>query len=209
MPNRRKLREYAVQILYGLDFYDVEACKSVRLHASHFADEIIEDRFLERLIAGVAGNRELIDGLIRQYSTNWRLERMAIVDRNILRMATFELLNMPEIPRKVSINEAIEIAKKFGGDDSPSFINGILDRIALEIRGPESDEERQQGELHTGKKAEPAAVTEQTEATGELAVQPPALAPAESSEDSSETSFAVGESTDEGDDRHSKEAEPA
>ncbi len=177
MPNRRKLREYAVQILYGLDFYDCDACKSVRIHAAHFADELLEDRFLERLIAGVAGNRELIDGLIRQYSTNWRLERMAIVDRNILRMATFELLNMPEIPRKVSINEAIEIAKKFGGDDSPSFINGILDRIALEIRGPESDEERQQGELHTGKKAETAQVTEEAEATGELSVQPPAPAP--------------------------------
>ncbi|MBM4352627.1 MAG: transcription antitermination factor NusB [Deltaproteobacteria bacterium] len=170
MPNRRKLREYAVQILYGLDFYDIDATKSVQLHAAHFAEESIEDRFLERLIAGVAGNRELIDGLIRQYSTNWRLERMAIVDRNILRMATYELLNMPEIPRKVSINEAIEIAKKFGGDDSPSFINGILDRIALEIRGPETEEERLQGEAHTGKKATPDGVADPT--TGELAPPP-------------------------------------
>jgi len=168
MPNRRKLREYAVQILYGLDFYDIEACRSVRTHASHFADEVIEDRFLDRLIAGVAGNRELIDGLIRQYSTNWRLERMAIVDRNILRMATYELLNMPEIPRKVSINEAIEIAKKFGGDDSPSFINGILDRIALEIRGPESDEERQQGEAHTVKKPEEAGAVADAQAEGPI-----------------------------------------
>ena len=67
---------------------------------------------------------------------------MAVVDRNILRLATFELVHLPEIPRKVCINEAIEVAKRYGGDDSPSFINGILDRIALEIRGPETDEEK-------------------------------------------------------------------
>jgi N utilization substance protein B len=146
MPNRRQLREYAVQILYGLDFYHMEARFSVDIHARHFGEGIPDDGFLSGLVTGVVAKKDDIDGLIRQFSTNWRLERMAIVDRNILRMATYELLHMADIPRKVSINEAIEIAKKFGGDDSPSFINGILDRIALEVRGPETEEERAKGE---------------------------------------------------------------
>jgi len=71
---------------------------------------------------------------------------MAVVDRNILRLAAFELLHMQDIPRKVSINEAIEVAKRFGGEDSPAFINGILDRVALEVRGVESAEEKAKGE---------------------------------------------------------------
>jgi len=146
MANRRKIREYAVQILYGLDFYETDPNEAVRFFMHCFCEEPIHDGFLEKVICGVAGHREEIDNLIRQFSTNWRLERMAIVDRNILRMATFELLHLPEIPRKVSINEAIEVAKKYGGDDSPSFINGILDRIAFEVRGPETEEERAQGE---------------------------------------------------------------
>jgi len=146
MANRRKLREYAVQILYGSDFMQLDASAALSTHKAHFADDAGDDGFLTSVIGGIADHRESIDGLIRQFSTNWRLERMAIVDRNILRMATYELLHLTEIPRKVSINEAIEVAKKYGGDDSPSFINGILDRIALEVRGPETDEERAQGE---------------------------------------------------------------
>lgn len=145
MTNRRKLRECAVQILYSLDFVDVEGIQAVTGYRIHFGDGQTDDDYLECIIAGASLHREEIDNLIRQFSTNWRLERMATVDRNILRMATFELLHLGDIPRKVSINEAIEIAKKYGGDDSPSFINGILDRIALEVRGPETDEERALG----------------------------------------------------------------
>jgi len=142
MANRRKLREYAVQILYGADFWDLEADAALATHRTHFSSGLGDDGFLVKSITGICGCKGEIDDLIRQFSTNWRLERMAIVDRNILRMATFELMHLTDIPRKVSINEAIEVAKKYGGDDSPSFINGILDRIALEVRGPESDEER-------------------------------------------------------------------
>lgn len=147
MANRRKLREYAVQILYGLDLFNMDAKTAIEAHREHFADEASDDKFLTEIVTGVVANKDEIDRVIRQFSTNWRLERMAIVDRNILRLATFELMYMEEIPRKVSINEAIEIAKKYGGDDSPSFINGILDRIALEVRGPETQEEREQAEL--------------------------------------------------------------
>ncbi len=146
MANRRRLREHAVQILYGTDFWDSTPEQALDQHHFHFCDEPIEDEFLVAIITGIVNHKGAIDDMIRQFSTNWRLERMAIVDRNILRMATFELLHMRDIPRKVAINEAIEVAKKYGGDDSPSFINGILDRIALEIRGPETEEERAQGE---------------------------------------------------------------
>jgi len=146
MSNRRKLREAGIQILYGLDFYDMDAAAALAHYRTHFGEDLGDDGFLGQVIRGVHAHKDEIDQLIRAFSTNWRLERMAIVDRNILRLATFELLHMDDIPRKVCINEAIEVAKKYGGDDSPSFINGILDRIALEIRGPESDQERELGE---------------------------------------------------------------
>ena len=142
MSNRRKLRESGIQILYGLDFYELNPDQAIHTYTEHFDGEIADDGFLLAVIAGVHGHRDDIDNLIRQFSTNWRLERMAIVDRNILRLATYELLHLDDIPRKVCINEAIEVAKRYGGDDSPSFINGILDRIALEVRGPETEEEK-------------------------------------------------------------------
>lgn len=139
MTNRRKLRESAVQILYAMDFHEVSVQDALRLYQRFFGETLDDDGYLANLVGGVAGEKDDIDNLIRQYSTNWRLERMAVVDRNILRMATYELMHLRDIPRKVCINEAIEIAKRFGGDDSPSFINGILDRVALEIRGPEAE----------------------------------------------------------------------
>lgn len=158
MPNRRKLRECAVQILYGLDFYgELSADRAVNIFLQGFSEEFIDDPYLRRVVVGTWERRDEIDGVIRQYSTNWRLERMAVVDRNILRMAAFELLHMREIPRKVSINEAIEVAKRFGGEDSPSFINGILDRVALEVRGAETPDEKALGE------AEAASLEESNE----------------------------------------------
>ena len=90
--------------------------------------------FFEHLIGGVLSNRADIDTIIERYSNNWKMRRMACVDRNILRMAVFELLYCADIPAKVTINEAIDIGKKFGSPESGAFINGILDsiRIALE-----------------------------------------------------------------------------
>lgn len=168
MANRRKLREYAVQILYSGDFWEMEAATALESHRTYFASGSGDDGFLTRTITGISGCKDEIDDLIRQFSTNWRLERMAIVDRNILRMATYELMHLEDIPRKVSINEAIEVAKKYGGDDSPSFINGILDRIALEVRGPESEEERALAEEATevAEVAEAAEVAEVAEVEG-------------------------------------------
>ncbi len=99
-----------------------------------FAEENIEPgenviAFARERIEGVERHRGEIDDIIRKYARNWRLERMSAIDRNILRIAVFEIRFCPSVPGKVAINEAIEIAKEFGGEEAPSFINGILDRI--------------------------------------------------------------------------------
>lgn len=97
-------------------------------------------RFALELVEGVRERREEIDALISTHSTNWKLSRMAAVDKNILRMAVFELMSCGEIPTKVTINEAVEIAKKFGSAESGAFVNGILDNIAHVLRGGADDE---------------------------------------------------------------------
>jgi N utilization substance protein B len=85
------------------------------------------------LVIGCTEKREVIDEAIRAVSQNWRLERMAYVDRNIIRLAVYELLMLSDIPRNVTLNEAVELAKLFGDESSPSFINGVLDRIAFNL----------------------------------------------------------------------------
>jgi len=80
-------------------------------------------------------NRERIDGLITEAAVNWRLERIAVADRNVLRLAVCEMLFVEDVPDEVAINEAVEIARRFGGDDSPAFINGILDAVRKSLRG--------------------------------------------------------------------------
>jgi len=91
------------------------------------------DEFLRRLVLGVLKHCEELDRLIERYSENWRLDRIDVIDRNILRMALFELLYCEDIPPKVTINEAIDLGKRYGSEDSGSFINGILDRIQNEV----------------------------------------------------------------------------
>jgi N utilization substance protein B len=88
--------------------------------------------FSSQLVQGVAENLEKIDKKISEYATNWRLERMAYVDRNILRLGSYELLFREDIPPKVSINEAVELAKKFSSQEASKFVNGILDKIKSE-----------------------------------------------------------------------------
>ena len=89
--------------------------------------------FAEQLVNGVYQHRDELDEMIVAASENWRLERMSIIDRNVLRIALFEMLYRPEIPPKVSINEAIDLGKTFGSPDSGAFINGILDRLLREV----------------------------------------------------------------------------
>jgi N utilization substance protein B len=99
--------------------------------------------FSRRIVAGVCGNRAKIDAVIESFSEHWRLDRITIVDRNILRLAIFELLMCPDIPTKVVINEAVELGKRFGSDQSGSFVNGILDSISHQLSRPVPAEDPQ------------------------------------------------------------------
>jgi N utilization substance protein B len=145
MGIRRKAREASLQLLYEIDlsqkpFEELfqESRRSVSLPIAG-QEEPAEGQaelrdFTQQLVTGVARNMREIDRLIESHSIHWKISRMALVDRNILRMAVFELLYCPEIPSSVTINEAIEIAKRFGTEESGAFINGILDHIAKELK---------------------------------------------------------------------------
>ena len=130
---RRKSREFVLQVLYQLDITKKDAQKTLTQFQDYFSGNKERDDFMERLVLGVLEHCKEIDRLIEKYSENWRLDRMNIIDRAILRMATFELLYCEEIPPKVTLNEAIELGKRFGSEDSGSFINGVLDRIQNEV----------------------------------------------------------------------------
>jgi len=129
---RRKSRESALQVLYQLNITKQDAKAALARFQEHFLSNEEADDFLKRLVLGVLENLAELDRLIEQYSENWQLGRINMIDRSILRIALFELLHCEEIPPKVTINEAIDLGKRFGSEDSGSFINGILDRIQSE-----------------------------------------------------------------------------
>jgi N utilization substance protein B len=132
---RRKAREVALQFLYQLDQHGETdpTAHEAEFWARHPMDD--ETRaFVSTLVRGATSRHLEVDKLIAQYAEHWEIERMAVVDRNILRLAVYELLDHPSVPPKVAINEAIEIAKKFGTRESGRFINGILDRVHRELR---------------------------------------------------------------------------
>ena len=128
--SRRKSRELAAQILFQIDFTRQPAEEALPLFAGQFRSHEDLGDFTTRLVRGVDEYRKDIDHRIEKYSEHWSLERISRVDCNILRMAIFEILWCPDIPPKVSINEAIELGKKYGTEKSGSFINGILDKIS-------------------------------------------------------------------------------
>lgn len=133
MGRRRKSREFALQVLYQLNITKQDVITALTQFQEHFLSNGEADEFLKRLVLGVLEHCQELDRLIEQYSENWHLDRINIVERNILRMALFELLYCEEIPPKVTINEAIDLGKRYGSEDSGSFINGILDRIQNEV----------------------------------------------------------------------------
>jgi len=135
MGRRRKAREVALQFLYELDLNteDDPAAREKEFWARHPLGDQAR-AFSEALLRGTKANQAKIDQLIGECAEHWELERMAVVDRNILRMAVWELLWSPDVPPKVAINEAIDLAKKFGTKESSRFINGILDRVHKELR---------------------------------------------------------------------------
>ena len=130
MRKRTKARECALKILYAIDITGDEPKKCIdTFWKNHDALDSEVESFANSLVLGVSNNGDAIDKLVSSHTTNWQLKRMAVIDRNILRFATYELLYMEEIPPKVSINEAIDIAKRYGDKDSGKFVNGVLDSI--------------------------------------------------------------------------------
>lgn len=129
MRKRTKSREYALQLLYQVDIRRLDPRQILEDFWEENNTEPDVKRFTQQLVLGAYGAQGELDPIITQYADNWQLKRMAVVDRNILRLGVFELLKMEEIPPSVCINEAIELAKRFGDADSAKFINGILDAI--------------------------------------------------------------------------------
>jgi transcription antitermination factor NusB len=129
MGRRRRARELAIQALFHLEFSPGDPGEVLDLICENFHARESLRPFSAHLVQGVCENQSDLDSLIVSASRNWRLERMARLDKCILRLAAFEFLFMEDIPPKVSIDEAVEMGKKFGGDDSGSFINGVLDKI--------------------------------------------------------------------------------
>jgi N utilization substance protein B len=157
VTSRRKAREVVLQALYQCDTLGDSSTECLTLFFEHFYPELLVENgdsiaplppviapvilptvpdyglFIRKLILGVLESLSVLDGTISKVSHHWSIERMARVDRNLLRLAVYEMLFCDEIPVNVTINEAIEIAKRFGGEESPGFINGILDTIAKKI----------------------------------------------------------------------------
>lgn len=137
MTRRTRAREIALQVLYqteqnpGLDSTEVRRFVNRRL---------LDDRrlveFAESLIAGVHLHQPKLDVLIADVAENWRLDRMAAIDRNILRLGAYEMLHCPDVPTKVAINEALELAKRYSTAQSSRFVNGILDRLQTAVTTP-------------------------------------------------------------------------
>ena len=129
MGHRRRAREFALQMLFQIDLTGVVPRQVFDQFWGIHDAEAEERSFAESLVLGVIGRGDELDGLISAAARNWRMKRMAVVDRNVLRMAAYELLEEAATPAAVIIDEAIEVAKKFGSEDSGGFINGILDAI--------------------------------------------------------------------------------
>ena len=129
MGARRKARELALQMLFENDIAGTAADEMFRRSADLQKSPAGLREFTERLVSGTLANRDALDEIISRQADHWRLTRMPIVDRNILRLALFELLHEPATPRPVIIDEALEIAKRFSTPRSSQFINGILDGV--------------------------------------------------------------------------------
>lgn len=139
MGNRRKSRELAMQALFFMDMCRNDSKEMLDRFCENFTPSKKTLPFFLKLVQGVMQSKSEVDAIIERFSSNWKLNRMPCVDRNIMRIAVYELLCCPDIPYKVSLNEAIDIGKKFGTEESGAFINGILDSIRLALEKDEID----------------------------------------------------------------------
>jgi transcription antitermination factor NusB len=129
MKKRTRAREVALQFLYQLDLRGDDLLDEARGFIRGEERDAETARFALRLVQGTFEHKEAIDRAIQAVAQNWNISRMAVVDRNVLRLATYELLHCDDIPPKVAINEAIELGKRYSTQNSGAFINGILDKI--------------------------------------------------------------------------------
>jgi len=134
MGKRRSSRELALKFLYQFELNKGDLDEQIRLFLEQNSSQEDVENFMKELVVSLIDKMEEIDEIIQKFSDHWILDRMTVIDRNILRMGTCELLFNFPTPPKVVINEAIDIAKKYGNEDSPEFINGILDKVYSEIR---------------------------------------------------------------------------
>jgi len=141
MPSRRRSRERALQVLFTWDVRRGDVYRAIDdfYETLHSEDDeptrLDRDEFMEELVRGTAARLDEIDALVTRYAANWRLERMPAVDRNVLRLATFETLSA-KLPPAVIIDEALELTRRFAGDESVSFVNGVLDAVRRDAGGP-------------------------------------------------------------------------
>jgi N utilization substance protein B len=152
MANRHLSRSIVMQTLYEWDFNGCDNSKIdeiLKRNTKEFGPGLEDDQFVKELIKGVLENREKIDQIIGKTAPEWPLNQINLVDRNVLRIGIYELLysNRKEVPPKVAINEAIELAKSFGGETSGKFVNGVLGTIYRAIGEPGKEE----GEPRKGK----------------------------------------------------------
>jgi transcription antitermination factor NusB len=134
MGKRRQARVLTVQVLFHMEFNPGDPEEGFDLISENFESPEEIREFARHLVLGIWAKRVELDALISRSSRNWRLERMSHVDRNVLRLGTFEMLFMKDIPPKVSIDEAVELGKKFGSEESGAFINGVLDNIFNQLK---------------------------------------------------------------------------
>ena len=150
MKKRTRARELALQFLYQLDLRGNDLLEEAAEYVRGEERDAETARFALRLVEGTHEYRRGLDGVIQSVAQNWNISRMAVIDRNVLRLATYELLHCKDVPPKVAINEAIELGKRYSTQNSGAFINGILDRIMNQVVSGKGGAPSEDGDGSTG-----------------------------------------------------------
>ncbi len=143
---RRKARELALQVLYQSELAGLDGLAAFDSYIGHFDANKRAMGYARQLVAGVVGHVDELNRLVEAHSANWRMSRMSVIDRNILRIAAFEIAMDEDVPARVAINEALEIARRFSTDESVPFINGILDAINRQVNCRRQGDDRPEGD---------------------------------------------------------------
>ena len=139
MGARTSGREAALKMLFGLEATSDDVEQAISTYWREFGGDAESRSYAEEAVRGVMADREGVDRVVREASEHWRLERMTRVDRNLLRLGTWELRSRPDVPRAVVLDETVELAKRFGGEESGAFVNGVLDQIAERLGRRDTD----------------------------------------------------------------------